>query len=103
MIKDISEAKERLEDYGDLDEAKIDDIITELADSDVDVYNFDRHEWMRESEENLTLVEEAIDEFGWEGCDKNLDSAIGLAQYCANQHLLQEAWEVMKKHKSIPF
>jgi len=103
VIKDINKAKDLLEDCDDLNDNNIDDVIFEVADSDVDVYNSDRRDWMRESEENLTLVEEAIDEFGWEGVGKTLDGAIGCAQLRANEALLREAWEVMKEHKSIPF
>ena len=96
MIENVEEAIEQLKDYGDVTEQNIDEVIAELADSNVDVYNFDRRKWLIEEVEHIADLEDAISEFGWDGCDKDLDIAIGYAQYSANSELLREAWKVIE-------
>ena len=47
--------------FRDYDNGYICDIITEIADSHVDIYNSDLLEWAKD---NYSYIEEAIDEFG---------------------------------------
>ncbi len=97
MICTREEAIEILEDF-DPSESTIDDIISECADSAIDVYNKDRWDWALAGD-NIDLVEEAINAHGWEGAGKSIVAAIGVAQYEENRRRLAEAWEEMKSEK----
>jgi len=104
MIKDTKEAIEQLVDFfGDDKEYKEaiesddwGDIIPEIADSNCDIYNNDLIKWLGGDVDNAWSFNEAIDEFGWEGCGKDLFKAIQMAQYKANSDLLYEAVEEIK-------
>jgi hypothetical protein len=97
VIKDIKEAKELLADYGRIDESNLDDVLTEIADNETDAYNSDRREWLMKDTRHIEYLEDAISDLGWDGCGKDLDSAIGYAQFRANHDLLEEAWDEMKE------
>jgi len=100
MIEDIKEAKEQLIDYfggeKELKEAtenEISDAITELADSNCDLYTQDVLEWVAK-DDNYFKVEEALDEFGSaHDTDGKADfiKTIQQGQYLVNRELLDEA------------
>ncbi len=99
MIIDIKEAKEQIKDFfGDdkeyaeaiQDEDKMREVCDEIADSNADVYNHDLMEWLKEGD-NVWTLNETIDEFGWDGCGKDLFRAIAMAQVRANYEILSEA------------
>ena len=102
MIESIIEAKELIREYfaeeKDLREAiengDIDDVISELADSDVNIYTKDLLDWLASDLNNIYLVEEAIKEFGWTG---DLIKAIQLGQYKRNEEFLFDALEIIKE------
>ena len=104
MIENIKEAKEQLIDYfgskKELKEAtkdEVSDAITELADSNCDVYNADILEWVTK-DNNYYKVEEAIDDFGTPEANGKADfiKIIQQGQYYANRELLEEAREELK-------
>jgi hypothetical protein len=104
MITDKEEAKELLLEYSNkglkgLKEARkkgeLDDIVAEIADARVDIYNSDLLDWLREGL-NYQIVEEAIDEMGFptnEDGTADIIKAIQYGQYRANENLLHEAVE----------
>lgn len=72
------------------------DFIAEIADSNVDVYNYNLLQWLPD---NYSLVEDAIAEFGFpNGSDGKPDmiKAIMQGQYYANEQTLWEVWEELK-------
>lgn len=71
------------------------DIISECADSNVDVYNYDLLKWLPD---NYNYVEDAIEEFGFPTNDGKPDmiKAIMQGQYKQNEEALTEAWEDLK-------
>jgi len=92
LIDSIQDARERLEEY-DLEAGMdIDDIIQECADAGVDVYYKDLFDWVGAGD-NLNYVEDAIDEFGWEGVGGEMTKAYQMGQYIRNEQLLRDAWE----------
>lgn len=101
MLKNIQEAKEAIIDA--LGEDKPEDIIhhedllSELADNNVDIYTSDLMDWMNKHWENRTAVEDTISEFGWDGVEESLEKAIMYAQYRENRELLYEAWEELRE------
>jgi len=97
---DIQDAIQQLKEY-DLTEAlendEPHDIISEIADSNVDIYTSQLWEW---ASENYSYIEDAIDEFGFpEGSDgkPDMNKAIMQGQYKQNEEALWEAWEEVKK------
>jgi hypothetical protein len=104
MIDNTEEAKELLSDY-DLTDALIKDephdIISEVADSNVDVYNYDLLEWVKD---NYQYVEEAMSEFGHatnDSGDPDFIKQIMQGQYYRNEQLLWEAWEDIKEDEEF--
>lgn len=59
------------------------DMISEIADSYTSVYHSDIFDFMKN---NLEWVEEAIQEFGWEGCESSLVKAGQLGEYLYNEN-----------------
>ena len=78
MIKDKEEAIELLKEYYQddeklqvaIDEDNISDVVSEIADNNVDIYNTDLLEWLAG---NYSVFEEAIDEFGFPSNDGRAD------------------------------
>ena len=100
VIEDKEEAKALLVSYysdsGQLKEAlesdEMQDVVSEIADSSVDIYTYDLMKW---NAENYCKVEEAIDEFGApDGFD--MVKAIMMGQYMQNEEYLYEALEELK-------
>lgn len=58
--KNFESYEEYITDYYNCQEY-IDDIIHDIADNNVDIYNYDLLEWAKD---NYSYIEEAIDEFG---------------------------------------
>lgn len=104
MIKNLEDAKQQLAEYfGNLEEwreaseSQRDDAISELADSNVDVYNADLLEWAKS---NYSTIEEVQDEMGIaKDSEGRADfiKQIMLGQYKANEELLREAAEELTK------
>ena len=104
MIKDKEEAIELLKEYYQddeklqvaIDEDNISDVVSEIADNNVDIYNTDLLEWLAG---NYSVFEEAIDEFGFPSNDGRGDlmKAIMLGQYYQNEQTLYEAIEELKE------
>ena len=99
MIENIKDAREQLEDcftskkeLKEATEDEVSDAITELADSNCDVYNADILEWVTK-DNNYYKVEEAIDELGTPEADGKADfiKMIQQGQFLVNQELLGEA------------
>ena len=96
-------AKEELQNYytttEELEEAiksdKIQDAISEIADNNIDVYNYDLLQWFPD---NYDKVEEAIEEYGFPELDGKPDmlQAIRQGQYLENEEVLYEALEEIK-------
>lgn len=100
----IEDAKMYLRDY-DLSEALLKDephdIISEIADSNVDVYTSKLLEWVGLAE-NYSFVEDAIEEFGFPvNADGKPDfiKAIMQGQYKENEDALWLAWEEIKEEQ----
>ena len=67
----------------DYDNGYIYDIISEIADNQVDIYYSDLTEWANGHFEEIS---ETISEFGWEGCGRDLYKAVQMAQYRENEN-----------------
>lgn len=101
----LQQAIESFNDY-DLTEAlKNDDpqeIISQIADSNVDIYTSELLEWVGQSE-NYQFVEDGIEEFGFPTDDNgkpNFIQAIRQGQYFANEDILYHAWREIKRRYS---
>ena len=102
------EAKEELQNYysttEELKEAiksdKIQDAISEIADNNVDVYNADLLDWLRD---NYYKVEDAIEEYGFPETDGKPDilMAIRQGQYLENEEVLYEALKDIKEELKL--
>ncbi len=96
-------AKEELQNYysttKELKEAikndEIQDAISEIADNNIDIYNADLLDWLRD---NYYKVEDAIEEYGFPETDGKPDmiKAIMQGQYKENEEVLNEALEEIK-------
>lgn len=67
----------------DYDNGYIYDVISEIADSQVDIYYSDLTEW---ASGHFEEIAETISEFGWDGCEKDLYKAAQLAQFRENEN-----------------
>lgn len=90
FIKDGWEIEDIIKwlDHDDVGNEYPNEWIHERADSWVDVYNSDLLDWLSENYANATLVENAIEEFGWPG---DFFKALMQGQYLDNSELLNEA------------
>lgn len=84
----INEEIERqgLKEYEDILDYRSDyisDKISEYSDSKVDIYYSDLMEWLPD---NTGWLEDAFNEFGWDGCGKDFYKAIQMAQFLAYEH-----------------
>ncbi len=61
----------------------ISDRISEYADSKVDIYYSELMKWLPD---NTSWLEEALEEFGWDGCGKDFYKAVQMAQFLAYEH-----------------
>jgi len=101
-------AKEELQNYysttKELKEAikndEIQDAISEIADNNIDVYNADLLDWLRD---NYYKVEDAIEEYGFPETDGKPDMmmAIRQGQYKENEEVLYEALEEIKEELKL--
>ena len=66
------------------------DAISECADSNVSIYYSDIERFMSN---NIQAVNDAIDEFGWDGCGSDLHKAGQMAEYLENERLIYEDLE----------
>lgn len=62
----------------DYDDGYICDVITEIADNNTSIYYNDIFNFMRENPE---AVDDAINEFGWEGCGGTLERAAQMGEF----------------------
>lgn len=86
MLK-INELYNNLKSNGDCltdyNSGYICDIISEIADSQVDIYWFDLTSWANGHFEEIS---ETINEFGWDGCGNDLYKAVQMAQFRENEN-----------------
>jgi len=108
MLESVKEAKEELLDYFEenkeelkkaIKNDEIQDIITEIADSDTDVYANYLTNWFSKGQ-NYRYVEDALEEFGYTP-DKGIFDIIRAGQYLKNEELLNEAVKELKKEYGI--
>ena len=97
-VNDIS--NDFIEDTRAEDSSCFWDAFTEYADSQVDIYYYDIKQFIIN---NIELVEEAIDEFGWDGCGKDLHKAGQMAQFMQNERHLQEDFEPIKNRIALDY
>lgn len=76
------------------------DAFPEYADGRVDIYYYDIKQFIIN---NIELVEEALDEFGWDGCGKDLHKAGQMAQFLQNERQLQEDFEPIKNRIALDY
>lgn len=67
-----------LEEFGDCSSGYICDIISQVADNNVDIYNYDLWEWAKDNE---NYIEEAIANFGIDSKNFNLIKLFQMGQY----------------------
>lgn len=79
------------EDFVEQYNGYICDAISEIADNNVDIYNSDLTEW---ANGNSSYIEEAISEFGWDGCGKDYFKAIQMGQFLSYE---QELYDNLKE------
>lgn len=104
---DIQDAKEQLKDfYANEEELKeaierdnISDAITELADSNVDIYYYDIYKSIQ-NEGIVEAIENARDE-GLIDEKTTLDKQIQIGQFYQNEQVLYEALEELKEELKI--
>lgn len=87
--------QERLEDNEDPEDY---DYINEQADSTTPIYTFDLLEWLAKDLQNYGWVEEAVDEYGWQGSMPNA-IMMGYARAWTNVYneVLSALQEYLKK------
>lgn len=61
------------------------DIITSIADNNTSIYYSDIKEFMMN---NFDAVEDAINEFGWDGCGSDLYKAGQMAEFLQLEHMM---------------
>lgn len=66
------------------------DAITECADGHVDIYYSDLKDWAKDHFDDIS---DTIDEFGWDGCGRDLNKAVQMAQF---RQYEQEACEELE-------
>lgn len=71
------------------------DIISELSDSLIDVYNYDLRQW---SVDNYDYIEDAIKEFGMDSKNFDFHRVIQLGQYYAYNNEFYEMINQFKQH-----
>lgn len=78
--------------FRDYDNGYISDIITEIADNNIDIYNSDLMEWAKG---NISYIEEALEEFGEPKVNGRIDfmKIIQQGQYYYNEQNLYENLE----------
>lgn len=76
------------------------DAFTECADGQVDIYYYDIKQFIVN---NIELVEDAINEFGWDGCGNDLHKAGQMAQFTQNERQLQEDFEAIKNRIALDY
>jgi len=78
----------------------IQDAISEIADNNIDVYNYDLLQWFPD---NYDKVEEAIEEYGFPETNGKPDmmGAIRQGQYRENEEVLNEALKDIKEELNI--
>ncbi len=93
-IIDFYADKKELQEAMEADEPP--DVISEIADSNVEVYTYNLLKWLPD---NYEYVEDAISEFGFPERDGKPDmiKAIMQGQYQQNSEALWEAWEEIKE------
>lgn len=101
MINNYKEAKEILLDQMEYQDninstVPIEDLISKLADFNVDIYTSDLYKWAG-TNIGYEYTNRAIEEFGWEGVGEELNKAYMMGQYIRNRELLSEAWEEVEK------
>lgn len=76
------------------------DAIAEHADGCTSIYNADIKNFMMD---NFDAVENAISEFGWDGCGADLYKAGQMAEYLENERLMYEDEENIIKLAALDF
>ena len=66
------------------------DAISEAADNNVSIYYNDIENFMKD---HIDLVNDAIDEFGWDGCGSDLHKAGQTAEFLYNERQLYEDFD----------
>lgn len=78
----------------------IDDAINEFADNNTSIYYVDIKDFICN---NFDKVEEAINEFGWDGCGKDLHKAGQMAEYMSIENEICEDLEEIIKYITLDF
>lgn len=79
-----------------IDDNLVERTITELAQAQTDIYNWDRLQWVAADFSHHQFVEDAIEEFEWEGVGSSFLNAIEAGQYLYACYRFQEAWEELQ-------
>lgn len=84
LLDDVySDAKDFAYDVDVTSDEYLGDSIMEYADGNTSIYYSDIEDFIRD---NLSLVEDAISEFGWDGCGEDLHKAGQLAEFSKIQN-----------------
>ena len=83
---DLGDYGDQMNDYRNSD-TYVCDAISEIADSNTSIYYSDIHKFIAE---NTDALEDAINEYGWEGCGRDLMKAGQMAEYNTIQGDLYE-------------
>lgn len=76
------------------------DAISEHADSNTSIYYSDIEKFMSN---NIEAVNDAISEFGWDGCGSDLHKAGQMAEYMENERLIYDDLEDVCKLAALDF
>lgn len=86
-LKEISKRTKFAECFPSYDGSTIGDAITSCADDNVEIYYSQLHNWLSD---NTDKFEDALNEFGWDGCGKDFYKAIQTAQFMDNERTMYD-------------
>jgi hypothetical protein len=100
-VEQLSEhAKDFINEYGASDRGYICDLIQAFADSNTSIYYCDIKNFIVN---NIEAVEDAINQFGWDGCGSDLYKAGQTAEYLTIERALYNEVTDIVKHLAIEY
>lgn len=100
-VEQLSEhAQDFLNEYGASDNGYICDLVSEFADSNTSIYYTDIKNFIIN---NFDAVEDAINQFGWEGCGSDLYKAGQTAEYLTIESAIYNDLKAIVKHLAIEY
>lgn len=100
-VEQLSEkAQDFINEYGATDSGYICDLITAFADSNTSIYSDDIKTFIVN---NFDAVTNAINEFGWDGCGKDIYKAGQMAEFLTIERAVYNELADIVKHLAIEY